>query len=240
MDEKRPLKFWLQRVKWEALSQGRFDGTLFPARIPLPMKLSLLDSCFGPFISGYGAESRPISSLAKLVLSDERILSIGMHPSDALIQKTGINQVNIVSLAEDAEGAPMPYPVRACCENRWWCVSFTIGAVVPDVEEPEMEHTSRGYALLELLGKPDYILTAQNETTFESALRRGAGTLRYQLVYQREEYALVFCVTDTVRPEMELATLGIGSCLYYGRPLWERDRMGMRLVMSLDGKERYL
>lgn len=228
------LRFWFERVEWAKLPKGRFDGTLFSGRVPLPIRLPQLDETCAPYVSGYWADARPIPSLGELVTSKELTAGFGLHPADTNVHERIIDQVNIVNLAENEQGEILRRPVRFCCEQGWWCVSFQIYALVPHVRESRVEHTRRANALLELLGKPTCIMVADRDRdAFDYALRNESGKLCYYLVYEREEYVLVFRIMDVISMEYKLATLSVNSCMYYAKPLWDYDREGKSVILAL-------
>lgn len=226
-------RFWFERVEWSKLPEGSFDGTLFSARVPLPIELPSLDETCAPYVSGYGSDARPIASLRELVTSEELTAGFGLHPADTNVHERIIDQVNVVNLRENENGEIVRLPIRFCFEQGWWCVSFRIHAIVPHVKESRAEHSRRAGALLELLGKPTYIMVADRDRDdFDHALRNGTGRICYYPVYEWEDYVLVFHITDIVSPEFRLSTLTVGSCLYYAKPLWEYDKVGKHIIWS--------
>lgn len=226
-------QFWYNRQDWTHIPKGSFDGTLFAARLPVPFDLPRLDEKCAPYISGYGTAARAISSLRELVASDERTAGIGMHPEKTDVHETLIDQVSIVNLTENEAGEVVEIPIRTCYEKGWWCVSFRIYAIVPDVDESCVEHTRRADALLALLGKPTCIMVSdQEKSAFETAVRGGEGRLCYFLVYEYDEYVLVFRITDVISREYKLATLSVNSCMYYTKALWEYDRSGKNVILT--------
>ena len=52
-------RFWFERVEWSKLPEGSFDGTLFSARVPLPIELPSLDETCAPYVSGMGRMPAP-------------------------------------------------------------------------------------------------------------------------------------------------------------------------------------
>lgn len=233
-ESKRDLRFWFERVKWEELPAGHFDGTLFEDRIPLPIQLPRLDTYCAPYLSGYGEEARAVTSLAELVGSEELTAGMGMHPENPAVHDRVINQISFVSLVQNGEGQFQKCPLRQCYERGWWCVPFSVYAIVPHVQENRTEHTHRAEALLALLGKPSRILVAEsNKAAFCGALHNGVGKLCYYLEYEREDYVLTFRITDAVVPQFGLATLAVTNCMYYAKPLWDYDRVEKRVILEL-------
>lgn len=229
MDEGE-LKFFYQRWLCRSLPSGTFDGTLFSARLPLPLNPVELDRHCAPYLCGYDPAARPIESLAALLAGNEKILGMGMHPADSQVRDDLINQLYIFNFREDARGQTHPLPIDACLDAGWWCASFSIGALMHQKEDP-LDHTLHVQALLGLLGSPDHIMTQERELPiFRDALERGQGSLRYLLVYEKGEYALVVRMTDTVSREYGLAVLSADSCLYYPKPCWDYEKRRYRTI----------
>lgn len=203
------LRPWFSRQDWADLPKGTCDGTLFSVRLPLPLELTALDQHCAPYISGYGPHARPIPSLKLLIESDERTKGMGIHPLDG---NAPIEQIYICDPTEEGT------PISDCCRNGWWCVSFKIQALVPEVTGPPWDHGEQADALLSLLGRPTYIETA---APFEPD---DPSCLRYRLIYEYETYTLVFDILDTVSRLYERSAVAIKSCMYYPTALWEKER----------------
>lgn len=231
------LKFWFERVEWSRLPEGSFDGTLFSVRLALPIDLPTLDEACAPYISGYGPQAHPVPSLRELITSETLTEGFGLHPTNRNVQEQIINQVSIVNLTENEQGDILQQPVHFCHDQGWWCISFRICAIVPNVDESCVEHTQRADALLELLGKPTCIMVADRDRdAFNHALRNGYGRLCYYLVYEWEEYVLVFRISDVVSSELSLTALAVLNCMYYAKPLWEYDKEGKHIIWTSNHK----
>lgn len=219
--------FFYQSQLWNSLPEGRFDGTLFAKSLPLPLEPATLDRHCAPYICGYGPAARPIPSLTALLRSGVHTLGMGMHPQSPEVRRCLIDQLCVFNLRENETGQVIPRSVGECFRDGWWCASFSIGALVPQVKETPLEHTLRARALLELMGKPTCILLeAREKPIFEASLKAGFGRLRYMLVYEKKDYALVFHLCDTVSRSYGLCALSVTSCLYYPSQYWEQEKKG--------------
>lgn len=213
-------RFFYQRQQWDALPEGKPNGILFGGKLPLPLTASVLDAHCGPYICGYGSSACHIPSLAALLQSDVHILGLGMHPKRQDVAQQLMDQIYIFSFQEDDSGNVVPLSVRSCYEAGWWCVSFPIGALAPGTMGNPSEHTPQVQAMLALLGKPTHI--CPEEPGFQETLERGVGRLRYRLIYEKEDYVLVFRLSDTVSGDYGLNFLSADSCLYYPKACWEQ------------------
>lgn len=228
------VTFWYNRQDWTHIPKGSFDGTLFVAKLPVPFDLPRLDKYCAPYVSGYGADARAIRSLDELIVTEELTAGIGMHPENPDVHETLIDQVSIINLIENEAGEVEEIPICVCYQKGWWCASFHIGAIVPGIDESQVEHTRRADALLALLGKPTCIMVSdQEKSAFETAVRSGEGRLCYFLVYEYDEYVLVFRIIDVISREYKLATLSVNSCMYYTKALWAYDREGKTVILTL-------
>lgn len=205
--ENSGLQFFYRRQQWENPGQGSGERIQLSQRLPLPMTVELLDRYCAPYISGYGPDAQRIPSLTSLLELNPQTLGMGMHPESQEI----VEQIYIFNRSEDHRGCVQPLPLRDCFEAGWWCVSFPIGAMVPMGHR--LEHTAQMTALLTLLGQPTAI--EPEGERFWDTLERGEGSIRYRLIYEQEDYVLVFRLTDTVTPDYALNFLSVDSCIYY-------------------------
>lgn len=230
--------FFYESQHWDSLPEGSFDGTLFSARLSLPLEPSTLDRHCAPYICGYGADAYPIPTLTALLCSGVATLGMGMHPQSPEVREQLIDQLCVFNLLENEKGQVIPRSVAACFQDGWWCASFPIGALVPHVQETPVEHTLRARALLQLLGKPTCILLEETEEPmFTASLKAGKGRLRYLLVYEKEGYALVFHLCDTVSHYYRLCALSVTSCLYYPSQYWKQEKKGKKVLYSRNGEQ---
>ena len=213
------LKFWYAEKDWQNLPEGVFDGKVLDGALTLPVDIEELDTLCAPYTSGYGDEAITVSSLQELVTSEELTEGITLRMQEDHPLRRKISNISIYALDQDEDGA-IPTSYAQCFQNGWWNIYFQEAGIVQE-EGPSWEDRAEGDRILERFGRPTDIMIDADDTLFHDSLGSGDGMLFYYLVYEFDEYAMVFQLSDLVSSYYEVATMEINSIVYYPKPMWE-------------------
>lgn len=221
------LTFWINKQNWNGL-KGTYDGTLLTKKLKAPLKLSEIDELGRPyfwFLNGY--EGQNAETLSEILESDEiqgssNPTKIGVQSSfdetwvEFEGEKLGLVSIQVFNYAEE------DLSIKECYEKNWWFAELNYEAlgISPDVKSQDYQ-IERADAIVQLLGAPTYIL--DTFSSFESACKENEGSIYYCLVYDFDEYVIVFDMSENVFNEYNTQFLKIDEIKYYTKESWEKE-----------------
>lgn len=254
VEDAEPEQFWLNT---HSGTKKPFTGTLFGGQtVPVNLEGEDFNERNQPF-SWPGSDGQTYDNIDEVLHNDEEVYSYWedadghcaaeimtrtrfdgekqhdyIRESDSFdIYLLNFSQEDIDPSSEDSLVYEYePKAASECFAQNWWYLKGSTDALDLSFDPPEKDYCqdTQMEALWDRLGAPDYV-AAEEAGPLRAALEANSGSLKYDLVYEYDDFVLAVGINETINgPGRHL--LLMQDMRYYTPESWEQVQTEMELL----------
>lgn len=235
IEEATKKVFWLNSIKG-AKQKDNFSLTLFNDKISLPIKLENLDVCSAPYSffpnrvnqTNADAIQEILKSTIKIKAGNETKISTQKKFVDGSWKNYDEEPDNIENIIiknySDADAT-----IAECYNNGWWYIqnqySLDDALRLDMTKNTEYRDDWNELPIIDIVIEKAGLPTCfRMHSADNKNLKSNDGVIMYELIYEYDEYVIVFAVSEVIISENNSYLSKVGGPIYYTKECWQKEQ----------------